>query len=77
MATTIQELVTLSKSIEEKWADALSIITALNEKISKVDFGIRVWLKDTPIHADEYECGDDRDECDESCTRWRTALLLG
>lgn len=79
-ATTIQELATLSKSIEEKSADALSIITALNEKIGNVDLGIRVWLKVTPLHAREYECGEHRDECDEcneSCTRWRTALLLG
>ena len=62
MVDTIKELSGLSRKLNQKSDTLNSVISSINEKLTKLNLGVDAWLLD-PIDADDPYCReDDEDE---------------
>ena len=76
MVETIKELSSLSTKLNQKSDKLNSIISTVNRKLTKLNFGIEVWLAHDPVEAGDYQVFYDENEHEESASQ-RTITLLG
>ena len=72
---SIQELSELSRKLNQKSDQLNTLISSVNEKLSKLNLGVEAWLIDAPIITSDYDDWDYENDC--RMEPEREASLLG
>jgi hypothetical protein len=70
MVDTLNELASLSRSLNEKSDKLNSIISSINVKLAKLNFGVEAWLYDDAIEEGEIYSISDEQDSRFSCHAW-------
>lgn len=74
MVDTIEELTALSRKLNEKSDKLNEVIASINEKLVRLNFGLEVWVENTPIQSGDLSKTDDKGN---ATNPHRDAVLLG